>query len=133
LIGTTAQQDRRSLFRSWCQSALQRILQTTNLHCRGIIGVQIGRLENPTRKRHSLSRTLEGAYLYVWLPASSHLGPPYALTLSELMFGCLHKGGAGCMSGCKISHFIAIWLHPLVRRKIPYQVNQGHPILRVRI
>jgi hypothetical protein len=57
---------------------------------------------------------------YVWLPAPSHLGPPYALTLSQLLFGCLHKGDAGCMSGYKLSHFIAIWLYPLVHRKMPY-------------
>jgi hypothetical protein len=25
------------------------------------------------------------------------------------------------MNGCKISQFIAIWLHPLVRRKMPGQ------------
>jgi hypothetical protein len=70
---------------------------------------------------------------YVWLPASSRLGPPYALTLSELLFGFLHKGDASCMSGCKTSYFIVIWLHPLVRRKLPYQVSQDHPSLRVRI
>jgi hypothetical protein len=58
--------------------------------------------------------------LYVWLLAPSYVGPPYALTLSKLMFSWLYKRDAGCMSGYKISHFIAIWLHPLVRRKIQY-------------
>jgi hypothetical protein len=70
---------------------------------------------------------------YVWLAAPSHLGPSYALTLSGLLFGCLPKGDAGCMSECKISHFIVIWLHPLVHRKMSYQISQGHPSLRVRI
>jgi hypothetical protein len=72
-------------------------------------------------------------YPDVWLYVPSRLGSPYALTLSELLFGCLHKGDAGCMSRCKTNHFIVIWLHPLVRRKLPYRVSQGHPNLRIWI
>jgi hypothetical protein len=49
------------------------------------------------------------------------------LTLSVLLFGCLHRGEAGCMSGCKTSHFIVIWLHPLVRKKIVVSSQPGLP------
>jgi hypothetical protein len=60
--------------------------------------------------------------LYVWLPAPSRLGPLYALTLFELLFSWLHTGDISYMSGCK-SYFIAIWLHPLVHRKLSYVVS----------
>lgn len=66
----------------------------------------------------------------VWLTSLSRLGPPYMLTLSELMFGCLHIGDVSCMNECKTNHFVTIWLHPSVCRKLPYAVSQGHRSLR---
>lgn len=54
------------------------------------------------------------------------------LTLSELLFGCLHIGDVSCMSECKTNHFVTIWLHPLVCRKLPYAVSQGHQSLRIQ-
>jgi hypothetical protein len=39
-------------------------------------------------------------YLSYWLSAPTYPGPPYALTLSEVLFGCLHAEHAACLSGC---------------------------------
>jgi hypothetical protein len=44
----------------------------------------------------------------VRLPIPSCLRPPYVLTLSKLLFGCLHKRDTDCMSEYKTSYFIAI-------------------------
>jgi hypothetical protein len=60
-----------------------------------------------------------------WLPAPSYLGSPHALTLFKIMFGYLYVGVTACMSGCKISHFDAINLHPLIRSKLLYLAGQG--------
>jgi hypothetical protein len=70
-------------------------------------------------------------FLSVWLPAPARLGPPYASTLSELLFDCQHTGDASYINGCKTNHFVAIWLHPVVRRKLPYAVSQYHRSLRI--
>jgi hypothetical protein len=35
-----------------------------------------------------------------WLPVPSYPGPPYALTLFEILFGCLHAEHAACLNGC---------------------------------
>lgn len=60
-----------------------------------------------------------------WLAVPSHLGSLHALTLFEIMFGCLYVEITTCMSGCKINHFDVINLHPLIRSKLSYLASQG--------
>jgi hypothetical protein len=48
-------------------------------------------------------------YVYIhypsdWLPTSSYLGSPHALTLFEIMFGCLYEEVTVCINGCKIGN-----------------------------
>jgi hypothetical protein len=131
----------KRIWRSWALPKLKFFMWFASLkHCWTADRLARGGLDHPEKcllcdqEEETILHILFLLHCpYVWLHVTSRLGPPYALTISELLFGCLHKGDTNCMSGCKTSHFIAIWLHPLVRRKLPYQVSQGHPSLRVWI
>jgi hypothetical protein len=81
---------------------------------------------------HTAWRGWRRGRAYGCLPVPSRFRPSFVLILSELLFSCLHTGDTGCMSGCKTIYFIVIWLHPLVRRKLPYPVSQDHWSLPVR-
>jgi hypothetical protein len=76
----------------------------------------------------------------------SRLGPPYVLTLFELMFDCLYKGETRLHERMQNKTFYSYLVAstrtqkivvsgesgpPVVRRKLTYWVSQGHPNLHV--
>jgi hypothetical protein len=67
-----------------------------------------------------------------WLPVLFHHESSRALTFAERLFRCLYTRNIGCMSGCKISHFDAIYLHLHIRQKWSYLAGQARVGLNVR-
>jgi hypothetical protein len=67
-----------------------------------------------------------------WLPAPFHPESSRALTLAERLFGCLYARNCGCMSGSKISHSEAIYLHLHIRQKWSYLASQARVKVNVR-